>query len=248
MYNMAMASSEFIHYCTEFAAVEGDEMSQVFSIMPKVNADSRGSFTEVMKSFGQWPVDNIPIWFADLHWLRQINRSTSIPNVCRGLHAQKGIYCQSKFVECVSGLIYDFIIDARPDSKTFGSAKLFALSGEVANKVFIPRGFLHGFYSPAEYVDGTPLTKNIFQYYIGGAAYNKDSEVCVGIKTVLPRFVEAAKADYAAGGGMAKMLEPFLKGQDTVLLSEKDEHGADYDTWMEEQLESYKATGKVWYR
>ena len=154
LYNILM---NFIEYDNFFDCIEEDNMSKVFQIFPKVLEDGRGSFTEVLKDFGQWPKDNIPIWFSNCQWIRQINRSTSIPNVCRGMHAQKGVFCQSKLVECISGSIHDIILDARPDSKTYGRAKVYKLDSTKANKLFAPKGFLHGFYS-----DSCSQAVNIF--------------------------------------------------------------------------------------
>jgi len=78
------------------------------------------------------------------------------------MHAQKGCFCQSKLVECVSGHIHDIIIDARPNSKTFGMTKTYALDSAKANALFVPCGFLHGFYSDNEMPNGDKIKENVF--------------------------------------------------------------------------------------
>lgn len=229
--------SEFIEYCNEFDCIQEDEQSKVFQIFPKVFEDDRGSFTEVLKDFGQWPKENIPLRFANLNWIRQINRSVSDPYVFRGMHAQAGVYCQSKLVECIDGIVVDFIIDARPDSKTFGLFKGFVLDSDKANKLFVPKGFLHGFYSTK-----TAKPCNIFQYYIGGGTYCKDAEVGININSILPRILDSMKwnSDWIS--------QQILDHKDDLLLSDKDKNGLDYDSWMKKVQDEYKSSGKLWYR
>lgn len=63
----------------------------------------------------------------------------------RGMHYQKPPYCEEKLVCCVSGAIYDVIIDLRSSSASFGkwfSAKLTQANNKM---VYIPKGFAHGF-------------------------------------------------------------------------------------------------------
>ena len=235
---------EFIEYCNEFDCIQDDEQSKVFQIFPKVFEDDRGSFTEVLKDFGQWPKDNIPIWFSNLGWIRQINRSVSDRYVCRGMHAQSGGFCQSKLVECIHGKVIDFIIDARPDSKTFGLFKAFVLDSKRANKLFLPKGFLHGFYS----VDCTDCeadqSQNIFQYYIGGGTYCKAAEVSIDIRSILPRIVDSLKNCSKEEWELAQL----ARCKDKIILSDKDKNGLDYDGWMKKVQDEYKSFGKRWYR
>ena len=236
--------SEFIEYCNEFDCIQGDDQSKVFQIFPKVFEDDRGSFTEVLKDFGQWPKDNIPIWFSNLSWIRQINRSVSDQYVCRGMHAQSGVFCQSKLVECTYGKVIDFIIDARPDSKTFGLFKAFILDSKKANKLFVPKGFLHGFYSVDCSDCEADLSQNIFQYYIGGGTYCKTAEVGIDIRSILPRIVDSLKNCSEEEWELAQL----VRCKDKIILSDKDKNGLDYDSWMKKVQDEYKSFGKKWYR
>lgn len=81
-YNVSM-----IEYCKTFGEINGDEKSKVFEIFPSVFSDNRGSFSEVLKSRGSWPYENEPLWFNDLTWIKQVNRSKSKGGTVRGLHA-----------------------------------------------------------------------------------------------------------------------------------------------------------------
>lgn len=75
----------------------------------------------------------------------QDNQSFSRKGVLRGLHAQKGEYAQAKLVRVLQGRVLDVMVDARPDSDTFGQHIALELSDENNLQVFMPQGFLHGF-------------------------------------------------------------------------------------------------------
>ena len=76
----------------------------------------------------------------------QINSSfTSLAGTIRGLHLQNAPYEEDKFVRCISGRIYDVILDVRIGSPTYGSIHSVVLDSEKMNMIFIPKGFAHGF-------------------------------------------------------------------------------------------------------
>src|SRR5690606_5921443 len=75
----------------------------------------------------------------------QDNQSFSTRGVLRGLHAQRGEYAQAKLVRVLQGAVLDVMVDARPESPTFGQYETIELSAENNLQAFIPRGFLHGF-------------------------------------------------------------------------------------------------------
>lgn len=60
---------------------------RVFEVYPDCHGDGRGYFMEVLKDHNQYPKDNLPMWFTNLNWVRQINRSVSKSGVLRGCHA-----------------------------------------------------------------------------------------------------------------------------------------------------------------
>ena len=63
----------------------------------------------------------------------------------RGLHFQRDPHQEKKFVRCISGRIYDVIVDLRPDSNTY--LKWFGIELNENNKkmIYIPEGFAHGY-------------------------------------------------------------------------------------------------------
>lgn len=67
----------------------------------------------------------------------------------RGLHFQT-INTQSKLIRVIAGSIYDVALDLRKSSPTYGQYFGIVLSEENNKKLFIPKGFAHGFLSLEE--------------------------------------------------------------------------------------------------
>jgi dTDP-4-dehydrorhamnose 3,5-epimerase len=63
----------------------------------------------------------------------------------RGMHFQKTPHEEVKLVRCLTGSIWDVIIDLRPGSPTFRRWQGFELSGNNGLQLYIPKGFAHGF-------------------------------------------------------------------------------------------------------
>lgn len=85
----------------------------------------------------------------------------------RGMHFQKSPHEEVKLVRCLSGSIYDVIIDLRPGSPTFRRWKGFELSGENGLQLYIPKGFAHGFQTLA---DDTRVNYLISEFHAPAAA------------------------------------------------------------------------------
>lgn len=63
----------------------------------------------------------------------------------RGMHFQRSPFGEVKVVRCLTGSIFDVIIDLRPNSPTFGQWRGFELSAERGDQLYIPQQFAHGF-------------------------------------------------------------------------------------------------------
>lgn len=114
-------------------------MEGCFEIQPKIFNDERGSFVktyheEVFKS------NNLCTSFTEEYY------SYSTKNVLRGLHFQIPPYDHVKFVACLSGKVYDVIVDLRKKSKTYKQYLGIELCSKKGNMLYIPKGFAHGFY------------------------------------------------------------------------------------------------------
>jgi dTDP-4-dehydrorhamnose 3,5-epimerase len=63
----------------------------------------------------------------------------------RGMHYQAPPFEEAKFVRCISGAIYDVIIDLRSNSSTFHEWFSVELTAENHRALYVPEGFAHGF-------------------------------------------------------------------------------------------------------
>lgn len=228
-----------------FDIIDGCTMSRVFTYVPQVFKDNRGTFSEVLKTPTN-PYEYEIDWFNELNWIKQINRSTSCGLTVRGMHAQKGDFCQAKLVEAVKGVIYDIITDARPGSQTFGVSTVVRLDSEIQNKLFIPRGFLHGFAVP----EGE--SEAIFSYMCDNV-YDKESEVTINPMTMLPNIISQisqrfndAKEDDPEYLKFKPLFDMF-NSPDKLVFSEKDTMGIDYADWMKSILADWKTNHILWY-
>lgn len=110
----------------------------LFEIVPEIYKDSRGYFFE---SYNEEKFYSLGLKMKFV----QDNKSFSKKNVLRGMHFQKK-FPQGKLITCLSGKIFDVVIDIRKDSKTFGQFSYVILDSEKHNMFYIPEGFAHGFY------------------------------------------------------------------------------------------------------
>lgn len=82
----------------------------------------------------------------------QDSQSRSVRGVVRGLHGRVG-RGESKLVRCAHGAMHDVVVDARPDSPTFGRVATFRLDDAGMRQLYIPAGCLHGFQALTATVD-----------------------------------------------------------------------------------------------
>lgn len=102
--------------------------------------DIRGFFTELYHLEELKKVGFSEIFVQD-------NLSKSQKGVLRGMHYQLEPYGMGKLVCCISGGIYDVVVDLRTGSPTFGRWEGFYLTEEDLSLLWVPVGFAHGFLS-----------------------------------------------------------------------------------------------------
>lgn len=112
-------------------------LPDVWIIKPDVFKDDRGFFFESysFKKLKNLGIDTVFI---------QDNHSKSVKNTIRGLHFQS-YPGQTKLVRCSKGIIWDVVVDIRPDSPTFKKWIGHMISEENFLTVLIPVGYAHGF-------------------------------------------------------------------------------------------------------
>jgi dTDP-4-dehydrorhamnose 3,5-epimerase len=81
----------------------------------------------------------------------QVNNSLSAQKATlRGMHYQLAPKAETKLVRCISGALYDIILDLRQNSATFGQSFGIELTADNRRMMYVPKGFAHGFITLAD--------------------------------------------------------------------------------------------------
>lgn len=113
------------------------DLKGAYLIQPFYATDLRGGFVKDynIETFASHGID---------HELKEVFYTISKRGVIRATHFQL-VKQQAKLVRCISGHVYDVIVDLRPDSPTFSQWRGFHLTGENQNTLYIPQYFGHGY-------------------------------------------------------------------------------------------------------
>ncbi|MGY5059951.1 dTDP-4-dehydrorhamnose 3,5-epimerase family protein [Streptomyces sp. 900105755] len=93
----------------------------------------------------------------------QLSYSTSQRGTVRGIHFTRCPPGKAKYVCCLAGEAYDFVVDLRKGSPTFGRWDTTQLSGATMRALYVPVGVGHGF---AALRDGTLISYMISGDYV----------------------------------------------------------------------------------
>lgn len=115
-------------------------------LTPPVYRDERGYFLEA------WRRDHYRDLGLDVDFV-QTNTSRSRRGTLRGLHFQRAPHAQGKLVSVVRGKILDVAVDLRRASPTYGHYVSSLLDDEKHARLWVPRGFAHGFLAISEFAD-----------------------------------------------------------------------------------------------
>lgn len=130
------------------------------------------------------------------HELKETFYTISYRGVIRAIHFQLG-HQQAKLVRCISGSVYDVIVDLRKDSETFGEWRGFELSGGNRKELYVPEYFGHGY---------LVIEKAVVSYKCGEVFFSEEDS---GIRYDDPEI------------GITWPYER-VGGQEHVIISEKD--------------------------
>lgn len=108
-------------------------------VRPARHADSRGFFSETYVAH-RFDAQGIPANFIQDNEARSEGRG-----IIRGFHFQAPPAAQAKLVRCVTGAIFDVVVDIRKGSPTYGEQVAIELSAENGEQLFIPTGFAHAY-------------------------------------------------------------------------------------------------------
>lgn len=109
-----------------------------YELQPKSFKDHRGSLTKIYHQ-DTFVSLGLETEFTEEYF------SVSNKNVLRGLHFQIPPHDHIKCVTCLSGKIFDVVVDLRKDSITYKKTFALELSAEKGNMLYIPKGLAHGF-------------------------------------------------------------------------------------------------------
>ncbi|HTY70234.1 MAG TPA: dTDP-4-dehydrorhamnose 3,5-epimerase family protein [Alphaproteobacteria bacterium] len=118
----------------ERTAIEG-----VYLVSSDPAADPRGTFARIHSRHE----------FAE-RGLAPVVEQTSLSRNCRrgtvrGLHYQASPHVEAKLVCCVTGALFDAVVDLRRSSPTFGRAFWTMLTAGDGPMIYVPEGCAHGF-------------------------------------------------------------------------------------------------------
>lgn len=94
--------------------------------------------------------------------IHEVLLSTSAKGVLRGLHFQVAPHSTAKLVACLSGEVFDAVVDLRPKSPTYLKTFTTRLSGKSNTMIFIPEGLAHGFYAYEDNSTILYMTSGVF--------------------------------------------------------------------------------------
>jgi dTDP-4-dehydrorhamnose 3,5-epimerase len=165
-------------------------------------------FTQTELS-GAWIIEPEPIhdhrgFFARTFCIREfrdhglepafVQHATSLSRTkgtVRGMHFQKDPYGEVKVVTCLKGAIFDVIVDLRQDSPTYRRWMGVELTAENRNRLYIPKGFAHGFQA---LTDDAEVGYLISAFYEPAAASGvRHDDPAFGIRWPLPVTVISGK-------------------------------------------------------
>lgn len=106
---------------------------------PRVFRDERGFF---METYSEPVFHSLGI---DARFVQDNHARSEQAGVVRGLHFQAPPMAQAKLVWVTAGAVFDVVVDLRAGSATYGKWFGYRLDARDCARLFIPRGFAHGY-------------------------------------------------------------------------------------------------------
>lgn len=167
------------------------DLKNAYLIRPFYATDDRGGLVK------DYNIDTFRNNGID-HELKEVFYTISKRGVIRAMHFQLDLQ-QPKLVRCISGHVYDVIVDLRPDSPTYKQWRAFHLTGENQNELFIPAFFGHGY---------LVIEDSVVSYKCGEVFYGQGDS---GIMYDDPDLAIEWPMD-------------LIGGEDNLIISDKDKH------------------------
>lgn len=160
-------------------------LPDVFLIKNEPQSDSRGSFSRTFCA-EEFKKNSLETHFVQANISKNIYAGT-----VRGMHFQHVPHAEVKLVSCISGSIYDVVVDIRKHSATYLKWFGAELSANNGLMMYVPHGFAHG-YQVLE--DGAVVHYLVSNFYTPNAEEGlRYNDPVIGIQWPLPASHVSAK-------------------------------------------------------
>lgn len=153
--------------------LEKTKLAGVVILTPDVFGDNRGFF---MESWSKRKMEELGLHYD---FVQDNHSSSTVKGTLRGIHFQKGEWCQAKLVRCTRGAVLDVAVDLRRTSLTYGQWVGVELSEENKKQFLIPRGFGHGFVTLTDHVEFMYKADNYYAPQADGGIRWNDPDIGV---------------------------------------------------------------------
>jgi len=131
-------------------------LDDAFTVELEKQSDERGFFARA------WCAHEFESTGRKISFVQASISSNISAGTARGMHYQRPPGKEGKFIRCISGGVFDVIVDLRPESETFLQYESFELTAENGRALFAPPGFAHGFQT---LVDNTNVFYEMTDYF-----------------------------------------------------------------------------------
>ena len=136
--------------------VASTEIPDLLTVSLDAHRDHRGFFAETWRN--EWG----GLIKLDAPFIPDNHVRSEQKGVLRGLHFQKPPHAQAKLIWVTRGAVYDAVVDVRLGSPTYGKWYGLVLSEENMLRLFVPKGFAHGYMTLEP---GTEVHYKVNSYY-----------------------------------------------------------------------------------
>lgn len=139
--------------------------------------------------------------------LVEVFYTKSLKGTVRGLHFQR-VKQQQKLIRCISGHIFDVVVDLRKNSHTFKKWIAFELTESNKKEILVPVGCAHGFMALKDSIVSYKCDERFYKEYDDGIIW-KDMDI-----------------------GISWPID-LIGGEDKVITSDKDRNLQSFNEFMD---------------
>lgn len=136
--------------------VENTPIDGCFIIQFPEHHDDRGTF------YRKYCKEEFALKGLNTLWAQVNFSSNKKTGTLRGFHYQKAPVSEIKLVTCVSGIVFDVILDLRPNSATYLKTFTIILESESNKSIYIAKGVAHAYLTLA---DNSAVTYQVSEKY-----------------------------------------------------------------------------------